>query len=179
MFLALINMRIILIYSVLFLASNCIAAWLCMFDYTLTMRPWSALLHLPPLAWLVTIAVNPLVELFFNWWAHLLAIVLYAGIVWAWVKYRGTISQPTLILIGMLVGGGFYLLIEIIRYQITAKFYYNQFPHPTESRPWLTSPGKVVKLLLVYATTGFICGWLYYRWVVAKKSSYPVVGQQQ
>lgn len=95
-----------------------------MFDHTLTGQRWLDLIGQPISVWLGAIAAMPLIELFFNWRAHLLAIVPYAGIVWTWVKYRGTISQPTLILIGMLVGGGFYLFIEIICYQITARFYH-------------------------------------------------------
>lgn len=162
-------MKVILIYFTLFLASNCIAAWLCMFDYTLTMRPWSVLLHLPPLAWLAAIAVNPFVELFFNWWAHLLANLLYAGLAWAWTKYRGRMSQPAAILLGFAVGGGLSLLVQSLRTTRIHPVEVTMLGNVVHLNWWLhPSPVLVAKLFVIYATTGLFCGWLYYRWVIAK-----------
>lgn len=172
-------MRAVFIRFGLFLAGVSIAGWLCMFDYTLSMRPWSALIGLPIRLWLAALVGNPLFELFFSWWAHLFANLLYAGLAWAWAKYRGSMHQPAAIMLGFAVGGGLSLLIQSLRTTRIHPVEVTMLGNVIHLNWWLyPSPVLVAKTFCIYATTGLICGWLYYRWVVAKKPPHPVVSQQ-
>ncbi len=162
-------MRTLLIHCALVLIGVSIAAWLQMFDYSLMGESWAHLIGQPLKAWVGAILALPLYELFFNWWAFLLANLLYAGLAWVWVKYRGVMSRISAMLLGFAVGGGLCLLIQSLR---TTRI------HPAEMTVlgtvvqlnwWLhPSPVLVVKSFFIYATTGLLCGWLYYRWLVAK-----------
>ncbi len=161
-------MRTLFIHCALILIGVSIAAWLQLFDYSLMGESWAHLIGQPLRAWAGAILGLPAFELFFNWWAFLLATLLYAGLAWVWVRYRGMMSRTSAMLLGFAVGGGLYLAIEALRYKVANNFYHIQVPHPTTDVPWITAPVKLLELTLIYATTGLLCGWLYYRWLVAK-----------
>jgi hypothetical protein len=162
-------MKKLLVHCILMLIGVSIAAWLQLFDYSLTGESWEHLIGQPLRAWVGAILGLPAFELFFNWWAFLLASLLYASLTWVWVKYRGNMSQLAAILLGLAVGGGLSLLIQSLR---------TTHLHPVDVTVlgtlvhlnwWLyPSPELVAKLFLVYATTGLLYGWLYYQWLIAK-----------
>lgn len=173
-------MRTLFIHCALVLIGVSIAAWLQMFDYSLMGESWAHLIGQPLRLWVGAILALPLYELFFNWWAFLFANLLYAVLAWAWVKYRGNMSQLAAMLLGLAVGGGLCLLIQSLRTGLVHPVEVTLLGNVMRLNWWLyPSPILVAKTFCIYATTGFICGWLYYRWVVAKKSPYPTVGQHQ
>ncbi len=87
-------MRTLLIHCGILLVGVSIAAWLQMFDHYLMGESWAHLSGQPLRAWAGAILGLPAFELFFNWWAFLLATLLYAAIVWVWVKYHSAHSYP-------------------------------------------------------------------------------------
>lgn len=152
----------------LLIAGASTAAWLRMFDYSLTLRSWKALIGQPISAWLVTIAIIPFYELLTSWWAFLLGSLLYAGFAWLWTKYNNRyLRQVSAVLLGLLVGGGFCLLLQSLRTIPGYTIEFVVFGVKKQINWWLyLSPAKMIEYVLIYASAGAVYGWLYYRWII-------------
>lgn len=132
----------------LLLFSVSAAAWLRMFDQSLSMQYWANLVGKPVQLWLAALVVMPIFEFMYSWPAYLFVVGIHFLI--CRLKYNDRLNLTQATVLGALTGITGFLFVA------------------TLNRDWIMrSTQHNLKVALIYTLVGICYSWAYYL-IIAK-----------
>ncbi|WP_156176060.1 hypothetical protein [Hymenobacter terrenus] len=132
------------------LVSVSAAAWLRMFDQSLSMQYWANLVGKPIMLWVAGLVIMPVFEFFYSWPAHLFIAGVHSLICRLKCNDKPNLLQS--VGLGAMLGATGFLLMA------------------TANRDWIMRTAEHnSKLFIIYTATGVCYGWAYFLFITNPK----------